>query len=237
MITGIFKNKKLVITLLSLALVLIVATGGTFAYLTTATREETNIFTGADNIRARLTEPNWEGEEALRMVPGKTVKKDPMITNTGLTDEYVAIRLTFQDGGGGGLDDADLLRLLNLVEIDWSSKWILCDGTMTVDSSTGEVTAVHQQLVFYYDEALSPGQISDPIFSSIRVKDKVTDGEGAITEDDLRWLQGVKIADGETADDPDGLGGFYIQVEGAAVQTVSLVNAASAANELKALFP
>lgn len=236
MVKRIYKNKKLVITLLSILLVLIVAVGGTLAYLTTTTKEETNVFTGRDDIRARLTEPNWEEDEALKLVPGKTIKKDPMITNTGQSDEYVALRLTFLYGDGTEMSDTDLLRLLNLVEIDWSSKWILCDEAMSVDGA-GEITAVSQPLIFYYNEDLSSGKISDPIFSSIRVKDKVTDGEGAITELDLRWLQAVKIVNGEIVDDETGLGGFHIKVEGAAVQTVSFADAVAAAIELKTLFP
>lgn len=236
MIKKIFRNRKLVITLLSLVLVLLVTAGATFAYLTTVTKEESNVFSPSDNIGARLDEPNWEKDEALKLVPGKTVKKDPMITNTGQSDEYVAIRLTFQYDDGTEMYDADLLRLLNLVAIDWSSKWVLYDGTMTVDG-TGKITAIDQPLIFYYNEDLSPGEISDPIFSSIRVKDKVTDGTSVITEADLRWLQGIQIVNGEIVNDPAGLGGFHIKVEGSAVQTISFTNAAAAASELKALFP
>ena len=236
MIKKIFRNRKLVITTLSLVFVLLVTAGGTFAYLAATTKEETNVFTGSDNIRARLTEPNWEKDEALRLVPGKTVRKDPMITNTGQSDVYVAIQLTFQYEDGMIMSGTDLLRLIKLLDITWSDKWKTCSGSILKDAS-GNITDITQPLIFYYNEDLSPGEISDPIFSSIRVKDKVTDGTGAITEEDLRWLQGIKIRNGAIVDDPDGLGGFHIQVEGAAIQTISFTDAADAANTLISLFP
>jgi len=236
MIKKIFRNRKLVITTLSLVFVLLVTAGGTFAYLAATTKEETNVFTGSDNIRARLTEPNWEKDEALRLVPGKTVRKDPMITNTGQSDVYVAIQLTFQYEDGMIMSGTDLLRLIKLLDITWSDKWKTCSGSILKDAS-GNITDITQPLIFYYNEDLSPGEISDPIFSSIRVKDKVTDGTGAITEEDLRWLQGIKIRNGAIVDDPDGLGGFHIQVEGAAIQTISVTDAADAANTLISLFP
>jgi len=236
MIKKIFRNRKLVITTLSLVFVLLVTAGGTFAYLAATTKEETNVFTGSDNIRARLTEPNWEKDEALRLVPGKTVRKDPMITNTGQSDVYVAIQLTFQYEDGMIMSGTDLLRLIKLLDITWSDKWKTCSGSILKDAS-GNITDITQPLIFYYNEDLSPGEISDPIFSSIRVKDKVTDGTGAITEEDLRWLQGIKIGNGAIVGDPDGLGGFHIQVEGAAIQTISFTDAADAANTLISLFP
>jgi len=236
MIKKIFGNRKRVIITLSLVFLLLVTAGGTFAYLAATTKEETNVFTGSDNIRARLTEPNWEKDEALRLVPGKTVRKDPMITNTGQSDVYVAIQLTFQYEDGMIMSGTDLLRLIKLLDITWSDKWKTCSGSILKDAS-GNITDITQPLIFYYNEDLSPGEISDPIFSSIRVKDKVTDGTGAITEEDLRWLQGIKIRNGAIVDDPDGLGGFHIQVEGAAIQTISVTDAADAANTLISLFP
>jgi len=231
MIKKYFDNRKTVIALILILLVICATAGGTLAYLGSVTGEKENVFTGAENIRARLSEPNWEEAEGLKLVPGKKVKKDPMITNTGMTDEYAAIRLTFQDKEGETLSDPDLKSLLNLLDITWNSKWKLCGGTMTITS--GEVTAMEQPLIFYYEEALSPGEISDPVFSNIRVKDQ-SDG---LTEQQLRWLQGIKIVNGEIKTDTSGIGSFAIQAEGSAVQALGFADAAAAADSLKALFP
>ena len=232
-----FKNRKFAITLLSVLFVLCVTVGSTFAALGGTTGELQNVFTPAKNIRAALTEPNWNAAEGLKLVPGKTVRKDPMITNTGRIDEYAAIRLTFLDGNDDPISGTDMVRLLNLLEITWSSKWILCGGTLT--SVSGEITAVTQPLVFYYQETLTPAQVSDPIFSSIRVKDKITDAGGnPPAETDLRWLQGITVnAAGNIVPDPDGIGSFRIKVEGAAVQTVGFIDVADAAGTLKSMFP
>jgi len=233
MIKAMQKNKRFIITLFSLLLMLCITAGTTLAWLSTSTGEQSNVFTGAEDIRARLSEPNWDEAKGLALVPGKTVNKDPMITNTGQTEEYVALRLTFlHEEDGAALSQDDLLKLINLIEISWDSKWKLYDGVMTVNAS-GEVTAITQPLIFYYDESLAAGKISDPIFSSIRVKTK-SDG---LTEAELRWLQGIKIEDGEVKEDPNGLGGFHLKIEGAAVQSVSFRDALEAAPVLKSLFP
>jgi len=225
-------RKTLTLALLSVALVLVISAGGTLAYLSTTTKTQSNVFTPAENIRARLNEPNWDQAEALKMVPGKEVWKDPMITNTGQTTEFVAQRLTFRYDDGSVMSQTDLIRLLNLINISWNSNWILCNGSITKDSS-GKVTAITQPLVYYYNKALSPGEISDPIFSSVSVK---TESDG-IHETDLRWLQGVKIVNGAIVKDPTALGAFRIGIEGAAVQALGYETAADAAVELVNLFP
>jgi len=228
-----FKNRKFVIPVLSVLFVLCVTVGSTFAILGGVIGERRNVFTPAENIRAILTEPNWDAAEGLKLVPGKIIRKDPMITNTGKTDEYVAIRLTFLDKNDAPISNTNLVKLLNLLEITWSDQWTLCSGTLT--TAAGKITAVTQPLVFYYQDILATANVSDPVFSSIRVKDKY---DGSLTEADLRWLQGIFIdGDGNIIPDPGGVGNFSIKVEGAAVQAVGFANAADAANTLKSMFP
>lgn len=203
-----------------------------YAYMSSVTKEVSNVFTPGDNIRARLSEPNWEEEEGEDLVPGKTVRKDPVITNTCAVSEYVAIRLTFQYADEATMSAADTLRLVNLLEISWNSSWVLGEGTYTADSS-GKVTGITPTLVFYYNQILNAGEVSEPLFGSIRIKNE---GDG-LKEADLRWLQGIKIVDGETVEDSEGLGGFHIYIEGAAVQSLGYTDAVGASSALKALFP
>jgi len=220
------KNKKTVIALLSLLLVLCITAASTAAYLNSITGEQRNVFTPSRNISARLQEPNWNEAEGLKLVPGKMVRKDPMIVNTCNIDEYVAIRLTFQDESGSQMSETDLKKLLDLLVIDWNSDWVLTSGTISTNPPV-------QPFVFYCKTILEPGKTTQPLFSSITVKDE-SDG---LTEAQLRWLQGVKITNGNIVNDPDGIGKFQIKVEGAAVQAVGFENAAGAADTLKALFP
>jgi len=218
--------------LLSILLILCISSGFVTAYLSTTTDEKSNVFTPSDYIKAKLTEPNWKESQGLKLVPGKVTRKDPQITNTGTTSEYVAIRITFRYSTGEIMTNADLLRLLNLIQINWNSKWKLYDGIMT--SNTSGITAVTQPLTFYYEDVLPPHVTSEPIFHSIRVKDQ-SDG---LTEDDLRWLQKQKIINGFIAPDLNGgIGRFRITVEGSAIQASAFSNAEEAKDDLKTLLP
>jgi hypothetical protein len=226
MMKKLFKSKKFLTALLSVLLVLIVGGGLSYAFMFSTTAQYANAFTPAENISAILTEPNWRPANGLQLVPGKTARKDPMITNTCEIAEYVAIRATFQYKNGQPMSGADLRKLLDLLVIDWNSGWVLHSGNM------GASPAV-QPFVFYYNGILGPGETTPPLFSSVRVKDQ----SGGLTEAQLRWLQGIKITAGNIVPDTDGLGKFNIALEGAAVQAQGYANAQAAADDLLALFP
>lgn len=71
-------NTKIVVLLLTMALLVGGTVGGTLAWLTMKTGTITNTFTAGD-IAITLTEsPNLD----LKMVPGKEIKKDPKVTVT-----------------------------------------------------------------------------------------------------------------------------------------------------------
>lgn len=241
----IIDNKKLTLAVLSILLVLCLSVGTTFAYLSAVTDQADNVFSFSENIRAGLTEPNWDEDDGIQLVPNKTTRKDPMITNTCDIDEYVAMKITFRYGEnncddntctdldrcGEIMSKADLLKLINLLEIDLSDEWVLCDGTLDEDN-TGKITDITPTLMFYYKENLAPNKITAPLFSTVRVKDK----NDKMTESDLRWLQSIKIEDGEIVHNPYGIYRFHIQIEGAAVQSSAFDNPASAIGDFKALF-
>lgn len=225
-------GKRALIAALASVMVLCLGVGSAFAYYNSVTQEKTNVFSPAENIRAKLIEPNWNPQEGLKLVPGKTVPKDPMVVNTCEIDEYVAIRLTFIGADTDPLSDTDLRKLLNLLEITWNGQWSADQATITL-SGSGEALTVAQPLLFYYQDILLSGQTSGPVFSSIRCHDE-NDG---LAESELRWLQGVKIENGVIVPDLDGIGYCSIKVEGAAVQAHGFANAAAAESELRSLFP
>ena len=168
------KNKKILTAALSIALVVIVALGGTLAYLYTKTDTETNVFTFGDNVKATLTEPSWDPDDGKDLVPGKEIAKDPMITNTSQNNvsEYAGIQLVFTRGDGTVLTDAETATLLGLITIDWSANWTLIDGTATSAKQT-----------YFFNEILAPGVTSDPVFYSVTIN---TD----VTPEELLWLAG-----------------------------------------------
>lgn len=224
-----FKNRPLTIALLSLALVAIVAGGVTSAYYTADAGAKVNIFAFENGIRARLDEYNWDGTKSSNMVPGKQLRKDPVITNVCQMDEYVAVRLVFEyNDQQTVLSQTDYERLMSLVSIDWNvgqaeSQWTLVAGAGT------------PQQIYVYNQKLSPGEVSEPVFHSVRIHTKA-DADKPMTEADLRWLQGIKLEDGQVVADDQALGGFHIRVQGGAIQAESLATPADAYTGLQALF-
>lgn len=223
------RKRSLLLLFLSLLLVAVISAGGTLAYYTGNAGEQNNVLAFEENIRARLDEYNWDADAGLTMVPGKELRKDPMITNTGRLEEYVAIKLTFQDADQAAtLSQSDYERLLGLITIDWNTgtgagQWTLVSGGGTPEQ------------VFVYNQALSPGEVTDPLFNTVRIHTKL-DTEEPMTEADLRWLQGIKYENGQPVTDETALGGFNIQVEGAAVQADTLSAPTEAYQLLLALF-
>ncbi|MDR2714252.1 MAG: hypothetical protein LBB42_01815 [Coriobacteriales bacterium] len=207
------KNRRLTVLVLLIVVMLLISAGLTFAALGSTTSQVSNMFTPSENITAKLSEPNWERAEAVKLAPGKTVKKDPMITNTSEIDEYVALRLTFLYENGTPLSSADLNELLKWIEIDWSDDWLVCDGSL--------VPMANQPIVFCYKEIVEPGQVTLPLFNTVYVKDK--SDMPALTEANLDFLK--------------DLGLFKIKIEGAAVQTESFESRAEATGVLIGLFP
>lgn len=109
--------KKKLATMTAMVLAFTVGILGTMAYLSTVSKPATNTFTGSKGISLKLTEPGWdtndngkadEGEgmkEAGNYTPGKTITKDPTLTNdTGTTGgdvtatEWVAIAVSYWIG-------------------------------------------------------------------------------------------------------------------------------------------
>lgn len=219
------KRQKPIIPILSIILLICIAVGTTSAVLGSITNSKRNIFLPSDNIRTTLAEPNWDSSQGLDLVPGRVINKDPIVTNKAETDIYVSINLTFERADGKVISDEELLRFLNLTEITWNNKWKLCNGTLSQET-------VNQPLIFYYEDKLLPGGVTEPIFSTIRIKDK-SDG---LTENDLRWLQAVKIEDGKIVADITGLGNLHIIVDSVAVQAIGFADAQSASTELIKLF-
>ena len=74
------------------ALIALMAIGSTFAYF--VDRDSvTNSFTVGD-VEISVSEPNWDPDEGTDITPNKVIKKDPKITNEGVNDAFVFMRVT-----------------------------------------------------------------------------------------------------------------------------------------------
>ena len=233
-------NKKLISKVLLCAFVLVLAVGGTLAYLSTVTEEVTNSFTflGSDEIGAKIDEGGWDPDDATSLTPGATITKEPTIINTSTAtgmSEYVAIQVTFTDNDGNTLTEDQMAALAEIITIDWDTTgaWVTESGSSLTGTSPGSTG----QTIYYYVSALSNEENSNQtskLFTTVTIK-------SSVTNDQLDWIMGDDANDDGVA----GLGGgFNIVVYGAAVQaegfdgnvSSTTDNPTLAYTELKALF-
>lgn len=103
--------------LILLALVLAAMAGTTAAWLIGGDKV-TNTVTGKD-ISIALLEPEWDAsgrEEALKLEPGMTVKKDPYVLNTSDSSVYVRMQIILVDKEGKDLSKENPERYRNILK-------------------------------------------------------------------------------------------------------------------------
>lgn len=154
------KKKSLVSMLIALSLVAVIMIGATLAYLTDTTDNVVNTFT-IGKVDIDLTEPSWNPDDAENLEPGAEVAKDPIVTNTGRNDGYVAITVT-------GMEDMAKVGF----EADVNDGWILVDkdGTPVADWDGKLVDGIYA----YTKGALAPKEVSDPLFDKVVFTDNGT---------------------------------------------------------------
>lgn len=90
------RKNKLIASIVAVALIAVVAIGGTLAYFTDSD-EATNVFT-MGKVDGDLTEPEWNPEEDGKdVMPGDLIDKDPTITLAeDSQDAYVRFAVTYE---------------------------------------------------------------------------------------------------------------------------------------------
>lgn len=83
------KRKKIILAAIALFAILVV--GGATAYFTD-TEKTTNTFT-LGSVDITLTEEHWVAANAQGILPGKTLPKDPRVTNVGESSAYVFLKV------------------------------------------------------------------------------------------------------------------------------------------------
>jgi predicted ribosomally synthesized peptide with SipW-like signal peptide len=87
-------RRKILLVALSVAMVAILAVGGSLAYFT-ARKDVSNVFT-VGNVKITLTEPAWIASgfvDGDTVYPGEPLKKDPRVTNVGKNPCFVRIKV------------------------------------------------------------------------------------------------------------------------------------------------
>lgn len=149
--------------------------------------------------------PTYGDEQAKNMIPGQAADKNPIITNTGVTDEWVAAKITFvyaegTEKAGKPLSTGDMQKVLDAIDIDYKVQ--TSDNWERIGSTANDISQV-----FYYKKIVNTKdnpdtgdineQVTTPIFETVKVKSD---------------------ADNEQIKALENMGGFAIWIEGFAVQ-------------------
>lgn len=188
------KKRNVMTMALSLAMVGVIAVGGTLAYLTATDGSVTNTFTfvagdaGEDVINVKLTEdePFKEGTQGVasvsentkggydytNVVPHQTLPKAPEVSVKTKVDSYVYVRVT--EGKGENAVTVDSL----------SANWTLIeDATTETETTISKVYAYHE-VVGHNNDYRELGSI----FTAVKIPNIATVKEGEAVQ-----LQDVKI--------------------------------------------
>ncbi len=154
------KKKSLVSMLIALSLVAVIMIGATLAYLTDTTDNVVNTFT-IGKVDITLTEPSWDPEDAENLEPGAEIAKDPVVTNTGKNDAYVAVTVT-------GMEE--------MAKVGFEA--VVNDGWVLVDANGTPVAGWDGKLVdgiyAYTAGVLAPSEVSGSLFDKVVFTDNGT---------------------------------------------------------------
>lgn len=161
------KNKILIIFASSLLVIAMIAAGISLAMLSQNTENRANNFTFG-NVSIALSEPEWDelAPEERIVYPGRTISKDPIITNTGENDLYAyievsvpkkTVRTVKEENGKEAIVEAELLELFRFNANDG---WTL----ITRDDSSEDYTTY---LYAYTAEVLSPNESTNALFDEV----------------------------------------------------------------------
>lgn len=194
------KNIKRLGLLLAIACISGVFYQGTGAYLTDERKVVNHLdFAGTQGMQAVLTEPSWEPDKGLLVLPGTRLLKDPQVTNTSALDmdELVALKVEFVYAGDSGerkkgerLTEEDMKLVSRVFDIDYNaddakkSDWIRFKGESGED--------VRQ--CFYYKKVLKrqlpeKGETTIPLFTQVKVRKEVNN----LMAERIRQMGGVEI--------------------------------------------
>lgn len=148
--------------------------GGVSAYLTDFDKKDNQFTVGKVSIK--LDEPGFKAEEETKIEPGKEIKKDPQIKNTGVNDAFVYLEVSVptanveaaaEDGTRLGTRDQELFSFQP------SANW-----TKLSSRKNGNT----QIYVYAYNKILQEEQTTDTLFDSVKFLNII---EGQIDEKNL----------------------------------------------------
>lgn len=177
----------------SLALIGLLAVGGTYAYLQTTTDTKENTFTFGENISGDIKEPGWDGvcfvddkdckpgngeEDAKNFHPSQVIAKDPQLKNTSeSTPAYAAVTIAYP-----GVDSDKTVdsyeALSKFATVSWNTK----DWDFNED---------YTQAI--YKKVLNAGEKTTPVFNDITIKADATHPDSNVAENNEKDMHNFQI--------------------------------------------
>lgn len=224
--------------IVALALVALLAIGGTLAYLTATTNTKENTFTMGKGITGTTEEPKWDEtgkKDAEKFTPGKVIAKDPQIKNTSDASTgpvYVAATIEYQikngDDSYSTVTYADLDKFINIKHGN-----PLTDGFNT-DAKTGW-TMAKDNTIAYYNTTLAAQDTTSTIFDAVEIdKLALTPEQVASATGDNPQFDVTKYTDEMGSYTTYQMKDFQIVVKGYLVQSEGFENAQTA---MQTAFP
>ena len=198
------KGKKMTAGILG-ALTLVMVTGSAMAYFTDSEQAKNHITIGKVDIS--LTEPNWDkvpDKEKENIVPGKELVKDPTITNTGINDAFVFMKVTVP---AAELVTANEDGTKNEKALKINKGWIQLGDAKAV-TENGKTTAF--EYIYAYGSNASCSALAKNVSTSA-LFDKITF---------LNVIEGQQFADGTGLEESE----TEINVQAYAIQTTDLTS-------------
>ena len=137
------KKKRVILSIV--VLLIVMATGTVYSYLSDQIERRNNMSIGENTI---IVEEPFEPSD---LIPGNSFVKSPSLKNTGVVNCYVRM-----------LVECSTSEMEQALEIDWN---------------TTDWTSKQEDGYYYYKKSLSPGETSVPIFTTISVKETVSDSD------------------------------------------------------------
>lgn len=147
------KKKSFISMIVALSLTATIMVGATLAYLTSKTETITNTFT-VGNVNIDLEESDWDPENGKDLEPGAEVAKNPIVTNVGKNDAYVAVTVD-------GMDEMAAAGFSSKV----NAGWVLVDAAGTPIEWDGE--SLVDGIYVYSVAALAAGEETPALFESV----------------------------------------------------------------------
>lgn len=134
--------------------------GGVSAYLTDFDKAENQFTVG--RVSVDLEEPGFKPEEQTKIEPGKDIKKDPQIKNTGVNDAFVYLEVTIP------MADVETTAEDGTRQESKSQELFSFRPSQSWTELSARKSGDNQIYVYAYNEILKPDQTTAPLFESVK---------------------------------------------------------------------